>query len=233
MNDKWTSECGTVTLYLGDCLEIMPTLAPGSVDAVVTDPIWPNVHDDLKKHGCPFTLWESACSLITCRRLVCWLGCDSDPRFMRCIPEALPFLRMIYARRNIPGYKGRLLVTGDVAYCFGEWPPVRPGQFVIPGEVECTSDSSQRVDHPCQRNLKVASYIVKWWSCDAETVLDPFVGSGTTGVACARLGRRFIGIELEPKYFAIAKRRIQDELKKGAIMEPNTPRESQRTLLDA
>jgi site-specific DNA-methyltransferase (adenine-specific)/modification methylase len=59
------------------------------------------------------------------------------------------------------------------------------------------------------------------------------MGSGTTGVACVRLGRKFIGIELEPKYFAIAKRRIQDELKKVAFLEPKKPRESQRTLLDA
>jgi DNA modification methylase len=44
---------------------------------------------------------------------------------------------------------------------------------------------------------------------DADTILDPFMGSGTTGVACARLGRSFIGIEIEPRYFDIACRRIE------------------------
>jgi DNA modification methylase len=58
------------------------------------------------------------------------------------------------------------------------------------------------------------------------------MGSGTTGVACVRLGRRFIGIELEPKYFAIAKRRIQDELKKVAFLEPKLLVPVQRSLLN-
>ena len=68
---------------------------------------------------------------------------------------------------------------------------------------------------------------------DAHDVIDPCLGSGSTGVAAVSMRRRFIGIELEPKYFAIAKRRIQDELKKVAFLEPKKPRESQRTLLDA
>lgn len=48
---------------------------------------------------------------------------------------------------------------------------------------------------------------------DGHTILDPFMGSGTTGVACAKLGRRFIGIEIEPKYFDIACKRIEDAYK--------------------
>ena len=47
-------------------------------------------------------------------------------------------------------------------------------------------------------------------SSDGETILDPFMGSGTTGVACAKLGRKFIGIELEKKYFDIACQRIEE-----------------------
>ena len=48
-----------------------------------------------------------------------------------------------------------------------------------------------------------------------ETVLDPFMGSGTTGVACAKLGRKFIGIEIEPKYFDIACKRIEEAYSQG------------------
>ena len=57
---------------------------------------------------------------------------------------------------------------------------------------------------------------------EAETILDPFMGSGTTGVAAVSLGRRFIGIEIEPKYFDIACRRIADELSRPrlAFTEP-------------
>jgi DNA modification methylase len=52
---------------------------------------------------------------------------------------------------------------------------------------------------------------------DARTILDPFMGSGTTGVACVQLGRKFIGIELDPGYFDIACRRISDELKRPRL----------------
>jgi DNA modification methylase len=54
-------------------------------------------------------------------------------------------------------------------------------------------------------------------SFEGETVLDPFMGSGTTGVACVRLGRKFIGIELEPRYFDIACKRISDELRRPRL----------------
>ena len=58
---------------------------------------------------------------------------------------------------------------------------------------------------------------------DAETILDPFMGSGTTGVACANLGRKFIGIEIEPKYFDIACRRIEDAYKQPRLFDDPKP----------
>jgi DNA modification methylase len=56
---------------------------------------------------------------------------------------------------------------------------------------------------------------------DARTVCDPFMGSGTTGVACAQLGREFIGIEREPRYFDIACRRIEQAQAQGTLLEPD------------
>jgi site-specific DNA-methyltransferase (adenine-specific) len=65
------------------------------------------------------------------------------------------------------------------------------------------------IDHPAKMPPSIASDHIETWSSAGDLVLDPFMGSGTTGVACARLGRRFIGIEIEPKYFDIACRRIE------------------------
>ena len=59
---------------------------------------------------------------------------------------------------------------------------------------------------------------------DAETILDPFMGSGTTGVACANLGHKFIGIEIEPKYFDIACRRIEDAYKQPRLFHDERPK---------
>ena len=67
-----------------------------------------------------------------------------------------------------------------------------------------------RIDHPCPRPIEQVEYVVGTFTVEGETVLDPFMGSGTTGVAAVRLGRTFIGIEIEPKYFDIACQRIEE-----------------------
>jgi site-specific DNA-methyltransferase (adenine-specific)/modification methylase len=65
---------------------------------------------------------------------------------------------------------------------------------------------------------------------DAQTILDPFMGSGTTGVACAKLGRRFIGIEIEPKYFDIACKRIDDAYRQPRLFKDEAPKMKQVAL---
>lgn len=66
--------------------------------------------------------------------------------------------------------------------------------------------------HPTQKPVEVMKWAIERLPKDTDTILDPFMGSGTTGVACVKLGRKFIGIEIEPKYYEIAKRRIQAAL---------------------
>ena len=73
------------------------------------------------------------------------------------------------------------------------------------------------LQHPNEKPVALAKIILK--QNVGETILDPFMGSGTTGVACVRLGRKFIGIEIEPKYFEIAKRRIRDAQKETELFE--------------
>lgn len=76
---------------------------------------------------------------------------------------------------------------------------------------------SQR-DHPTQKPVPLMEQLIEIASPDGELFLDPFMGSGTTGVACANLGRQFIGIEREPKYFDIACRRIEDAQRQGRLI---------------
>ncbi|UCH54430.1 MAG: site-specific DNA-methyltransferase [Pseudomonadota bacterium] len=78
------------------------------------------------------------------------------------------------------------------------------GGCVSRGERVRNADGSNA--HPTQKPVEVMKQLIPDW---AETILDPFMGSGTTGVACAKLGRKFIGIEIEPKYFDIACKRIE------------------------
>jgi hypothetical protein len=86
----------------------------------------------------------------------------------------------------------------------GMWPTARrmthPGGHIT-GE--------RAIDHPCPKPLAFMEWLVGFASLAGELVLDPFMGSGTTGIACLRLGRRFIGIEIEPHWFDLACRRIE------------------------
>lgn len=70
--------------------------------------------------------------------------------------------------------------------------------------------------HPTQKPVEVMKWCLGFLP-DARTILDPFMGSGTTGVACVQLGRKFTGIELDERYFDIACRRISDELKRPRL----------------
>lgn len=76
--------------------------------------------------------------------------------------------------------------------------------------------SGEGTQHPAQMPYRMASDHIETWTCSDQTVLDPFAGSGTTGVACQRLGRRFIGIEIEPTYFLVACRRLEQ-----AMLQPD------------
>ena len=111
----------------------------------------------------------------------------------------------------MPGYIGRFLGGDEIAYCFGEPIPSRKGQRVIPGRAPSVQPGGRKANgHPCSRAVEHFDFLVRWWSEEDETVLDPFMGSGTTGVSCIKQGRRFVGIEIDPIYFDIACRRIEE-----------------------
>ena len=85
------------------------------------------------------------------------------------------------------------------------------------------SEAGERSLHPTQKPIALMEWVLDL--VDAETILDPFMGSGTTGVACVRTGRKFIGIELDPCYFAIAKRRIEAELNRTPLFIESQPQQ--------
>lgn len=200
-----------ITLYCGDSRTILPMI--DEVDVVITDPVWPNMHPDIIGADDPLGLFRSMLNVIPPhKRLIVWLGCQSDPRFLLPVSELKPFLRMQYLRRAVPSYNGRCLVTGDVVYAFGEWPPARDGATVIPGEYSTTSKPRKAINHPCARNEEAAKWVCKWWIAPEETCLDPFSGSGTTLRAAKDLGRKAIGIEIEERYCEIAANRLRQEV---------------------
>jgi len=201
-------------LYHGDCLEVLPALEAGSVDAVVTDPVWPQADAGLVGQGHAEALWNRAWKDFPSgvQRIVVHLGCDTPPMMLSGMETRWRFFRVAWLEMARPHYKGRLLYGSDVAYLFGAPPASRKGAHVVPGRFMATDSRGKEADHPCPRKRSHVEWLVKWWTDVDDTVLDPFMGSGTTGVACDRLGRKFIGIEIERKYFDIACKRIQAEV---------------------
>jgi site-specific DNA-methyltransferase (adenine-specific) len=205
-----------VTIYHGDCRELLPDVVrckPENVGrhaclsnlAVLTDPVWPNASVPLAGWDNPEALFASMLACLhhvndRVKRVAVHLGCDSDPRFLRAVPSRWPFFRVASLEIVRVGYKGRLLMTGDFAYLFGEPPASRSGAHVIPGKCVDASSDGKQSNHPCPRKVKHAEWLVSWWSEQTDVIIDPFMGSGTTLVAAKRLGRRAIGIEVEERH---------------------------------
>ena len=213
--DEWVSDCGTVRLILGDCLEVLPTLEVGSVDAVVTDPPYPN------GQGHFVDGIETARQV--CRSFKCaqWIVFWDD---IEVPPVPLP----IVARHSWHRTNTNRPDNCEAIYEFNadgkrRSSKVFPFCVIFPGMTGIIATG-----HPTEKHRGL---MIALATRTTGTILDPFMGSGTTGVACIRTGRKFIGIELEPRYFEIAKRRCQDELRRVKFLEPEPQPPRQLELL--
>jgi site-specific DNA-methyltransferase (adenine-specific) len=92
-------------------------------------------------------------------------------------------------------------------------------------------DSNNPKQHMTQKPIGLMRELLQLFSNPQQTILDPFMGSGTTGVAAIQLGRRFIGIEREPKYFDIACKRIEQAVAQGQLFEPEPIKQEQVSLI--
>ncbi len=205
---------GDCTLYLGDCLEVMPTL--GRVDAVVTDPPYGinagkgiGRADRVKLKGKEKDWDSSAFSinenfLAIADHYVIWGGNYFD------LPPSRGFL--IWDKNN----SGR-----DFADCEFAW---------------TNQDSNARLKtmrpmnmdggkvHPTQKPIAIMKWCINYIP-HSDLIMDPFMGSGSTGVACVQMGRKFIGIELDPDYFEIACKRIEEAYRQPDIFIEQTQKE--------
>ena len=193
-----------VTIYHADARDVVPHLA---YETVITDPVWPNAPDGLFGVDDPVRLFAEVASLLRCNRLAVQLGCNSDPGML--VSVGMPFVRVCWLPYIVPGYRGRVLYSGDVAYLYGAIPK-QNGHKVITGEHKAHGDG--RSEHPSPRALGHTRWLVGRWSEPTDTVLDPFMGSGTTLVAAKATGRSAIGIEIEERYCEIAAQRLAQEV---------------------
>jgi DNA methylase len=202
-----------VTLYCADARDVLPDIAarPEST-VVITDPVWPNAPVGAFGVTDPAGLFLEAASHFPrlARRVVVHLGCMSDPRFLVGVPAELPYVRTCWLRYACPSYHGTILNGGDVAYVFGsaEGPE---GKTVLPGETTSTSSRGKEADHPMPRKIEHLRWLVGMLTRQADTVIDPFAGGGTTLLAAKNAGRRAVGIEKSPTYCLEVVNRLRQE----------------------
>jgi DNA modification methylase len=186
---------GRATLYLGDCRDILPTLP--RVDAVVTDPPYPDYL--ASEFGYDEGAIRAALSPI-CQQFVFWSAKAPFPLDYSAIhiwyktgAGSIASYERIFERE---GGKSYLVFTGNA----------------ISNQTMARFAKDEWFDHPTQKPLSLVRQLVMKTK---GLVLDPFMGSGTSGVACEQMGRDFIGIEREPKYFDISCKRIEDAQRQG------------------
>jgi site-specific DNA-methyltransferase (adenine-specific) len=198
---------GRAVLHLGDCRDILPTLP--KVDAVVTDPPYGIGADKKNAHS----------------------GIRDDPQWQESWdcerPSRECFDQMLAAGTGCAIWGGNYfadLLPPSSAWLSWRKPEAESGFSLADIELCWTNQgfaarckTSNRRDgefHPTQKTVAIMTWTMTFFP-KAQTILDPFMGSGTTGVAAVQMGRSFIGVEREPKYFDIACKRIEDAQRQG------------------
>ena len=221
---------GNATLYLGDCMDILPTLP--KVDAVITDPPF-NAGKEFANDSMSPEAWGAFCerlasavSMLNPTNAVIEVG--KNDATMRAAFDRVMRYRWAIAlnytnamRQGAVGYSnfGLVLWYGDKCY----------QKFM--DRIDCALHSTiGQFSHPSPKEAGHYVKLVEMFSPVGGLVCDPFLGSGTTGIACALTGRAFIGIEREPSYFDIACRRIEDAQRQAPLIPHEQPKQVQQEL---
>lgn len=214
----WESDCKTVKLWLGDCLEVMQGWPDGAVDCVVTDPPY-GIGEARKANQTRSCLAQSRDY-----GKAAWDDKINQPAVDAA--RALSRQQVIFGGNyySLPPSScwlvwDKMNGANDFADCEMAWTnlprAVRLFRFRWHGMLRDGNDP--RGLHRTQKPERLMYWAASF--TDGDTIADPFMGSGTTGVAAVRLGRKFWGVEIDENYFSIAKSRIEDELAKAKFLD--------------
>ena len=228
-----------VELYKGDCIELMKNIEDNSIDAIITDPPygttackWDSVID--------FELmWEQLNRIIKPNGAIVLFGSEPFSSALRMSNIKKYKYDWVWQKSNVMGFlnaKKRPLKEIENVMVFNSkvYKPQglkvntkgknrRGKQTEVTSKYKAFNFSShtnypktiqyfknERGFHPTQKPVLLLEYLIKTYTNENETILDFTMGSGSTGVACVNTNRNFIGIEMDNKYFEIARQRIED-----------------------
>lgn len=216
-------------LYCGDCLDILKNIESGSVDSIITDPPFAFTGGISNGSSCNISSqfflhwWRDVCTELT--RVLKpdgegFVWCDwksaaviadgFKPKSQSYKPWRVA--QMLYHYREMPGQVKPFRSSVDmIAYVRG---PKSDGH-----RIENTTHNfiskywyyGKHKHHPSEKDPELIEYLIKLCSDTNNTIIDPFMGSGTTGVACNKTSRNFIGIEMDEDFFKVANERVKTQ----------------------
>lgn len=256
---------GDATLYLGDCLEVLPTLEPAH--HVITDPPFEaEAHSlqrrslgrgsedgrrDIVSAALPFAALDEQVRLTVAQEAVRlasgWVLAFCQAEAVSAWRVALEAAEAKYRRAMVwikpdgmpqftgdrPGMGYESIVCAWAGDGASRWNGGgRHGVFTIPKHDAGNGHGGAPNPHPTTKPIRLMSELVSLFSDHGQTILDPFMGSGTTGVAALKLGRSFVGIERETAYFDIACKRIEEAWKQPRLFDEPKPKAEQLSLIE-
>lgn len=214
----WVSDCGRATLYCGDCLDVLPGLDDDSIDLGLTDPPF-GVSNFVQVSGRLRGRGSNR------GKAVEWNEQPPPPEFFDHL-RRITRHRIIWGANFFNSFEDR---GGAIVWVKGQKMP----NFSKADIASCThyqktelveipwtnfaAKHRAETDHPCERPVELYLWCLSYLP-DCKTVIDPYMGSGSTGKAAAKAGIRYFGIERDPKYFGDAKRRIKKELESNLFL---------------
>lgn len=232
---------GSATLYLGDCLDVLPTI--GVMDHVICDPPYEaSLHaakahlSNLRKDSGPeLKAIDFDCidpireAFVSCVADLCsgWFIAFCTVEGARPWADCINASAMRYKRAclwikpdSTPQLNGQGPAQGAEVFV-AAWCGVGHARWNAGGKrgvyTHCVNNSERTGLHPTEKPRRLMSEIIADFTQPGDLICDPFMGSGTTGVAAVMAGSRFIGIEQKPEYFELACRRIEDAQRQGSL----------------
>lgn len=241
-----TSSGISITLRLGDAFEIASEVKAGTIDAIITDPpyvIATGGNGMAARIKCLKELAEKDMDggfdfdrlkarflpLLRSSNLIIFSGKQQLKQYMDWIYEAGLTWQLISWNKSNPVPMTNNNYLPDTEYIFHVWSSrVLTGDYSTKRKFYVTNIGKTAVGHPAAKPISIMKNMVLNSTQQGDVVLDPFMGSGSTGVAAVQLGRNFIGYEIDQRYFELAKKRIKGELSQERwetdfrIEEPDT-----------
>jgi DNA modification methylase len=235
---------GDCTLHLADCLDVLPTL--GKVDAVVTDPpygindapfeggkrsgkrtggdnVW---HSESHWDAEINPAWAAACC--SAADTVAWFG---HWRKREQVERAMSLplrAEIIWAKDCHVGPPSPLAMRDERVWLFGA-KGIKGATFETSVWDQPIIPTWSHKNHKNEKPVPLMMRLIRFLG--SQTTIDPFMGSGTTGVACVNLDRPFVGIEKEAEHFETACRRIEEAYKQPRLFAEPAPKPTQEALL--